>query len=69
MLWPLWFRRVYCWCWNKFHGYPCGSREDLSGGGAIITIQTGKIADGWCFREHLRRKHRDLHLTGTDDPC
>lgn len=49
-------RRVYCWLWNRLHGYPRGSiNEDRT----IITLSTGKCPDNWCYREYMRRKPKE----------
>lgn len=61
MVWPLALRRIYCWSWNRLHGYPKGT---ISDDGTCITISTGKCPDPWCYREYIKRR-----LEAEDDPA
>ena len=59
---PLWWRRVYCWLWNKWHGYPRGSVSD---DGTVITLSTGKVPnDSWFYRHYKEAKRGESPIDG-----
>jgi hypothetical protein len=60
MIWPLLVRRVYCWLWNRLHGYPRGS---ISDDGTVVTLSTGKCPDNWFYKHHC-----ELNADLKDDP-